>query len=101
MGRDDRKAWTGARTMILRVAEEGLVIPKDWLDGAERFEVRREDGRIVVEPAAEAARDGEGPAPDEPEKVGSIFELLGRDPVDIGITDASVRHDHYIYGNPH
>jgi len=96
--------------MILDVSPDGLLIPRELLDGAEKVDVSREDGRIVIRPLTgisdltDAGIDPgsgvEGIEADTP----SIFDPihgLGSNPVRTGLTDASVRHDHYIYGDPH
>jgi hypothetical protein len=54
-----------------------VLIPKDWLPGVEEVEVRRERGAIVVTPVP----------PADP------ILGLGRHPVVVDVTDASVNHD--------
>lgn len=83
--------------MILKVSADGLLIPRDFLPGVEEYDLRREEGRIVVVPVSGAYALPGGEAT---EKIGSIYEL-GVDPVDCGIRDGAERHDHYIYDNPH
>ncbi len=75
--------------MTIKVKAEGLVIPKELLDGVEEFEVRRRDGSgVIAIPADEAAR---GLHSDEGTTRGrSISERLGSDPIDGGPPDASV-----------
>ena len=36
--------------MRARVTEQGVIIPRDLLDGIEEVEIRREDSRIVIVP---------------------------------------------------
>lgn len=67
--------------MRVKVTKRGLVIPKDMLAGSEEVEIRKEDHRIVI------ALLGE---PDP------IFEL-GKNPVALGVPDASEHHDRYLY----
>lgn len=69
--------------MKLKVTEHGVTIPKRMLNDAEEVEVRRENGRIVIDPAV-----AEDP-----------IMGLGTDPVECGASDASVEHDHYLYGS--
>jgi virulence-associated protein VagC len=70
----------GERPMKTRVTDQGVVIPKDWLPGVEEVEVRREGGVIVLTPIP----------PADP------LLGLGRRPVTVDVTDASVNHDHYL-----
>ncbi len=67
--------------MRVKVTKRGLLIPKDMLAGSEEVEIRMEDHRIVI------ALLGE---PDP------IFDL-GKNPVELGVPDASELHDHYLY----
>ncbi len=67
--------------MRVKVTKRGLLIPKDMLAGSEEVEIRKEDHRIVI------ALLGE---PDP------IFDL-GKNPVELGVPDASEHHDHYLY----
>jgi len=67
--------------MKTKVLEQGLVIPKELLEGFGEVEIRREDHRLLVVPASE----------DDP-----ILQL-GREPVDDKIEDASANHDRYLY----
>ena len=67
------------------VTKDGVLIPKRLLKkGVKQVDIRQEGGRIVVF-AAPSAKD-------------PIFGL-GRRPVCSGVTDASVDHDKYLYGN--
>ncbi|MFN8486625.1 MAG: hypothetical protein U0350_03475 [Caldilineaceae bacterium] len=66
--------------MITEVTEIGLVIPKSFLTGIQRVEIRRENNLILIVPIAA----------DDP-----IWEL-GQDPVDDEISDASINHDAYL-----
>ena len=67
--------------MKAKVTEQGLLIPKELLEGMEDVEVRREENGIRVVPII-----GDDP----------IFQL-GREPVTLGIEDAATNHDHYLY----
>lgn len=67
--------------MKIEVTEQGVVIPKSLLEGVEVVDIREEEGRIVVTPV---------PLEDP------IFRI-GKNPVDGGVSDASVNLDKYIY----
>lgn len=76
-----KKANLG-RVVTIAVSEEGLLIPRDILEGAQEVEIRREHETIRILPIV--PRD-------------SIFQL-GSQPVHCNLPDASVNHDQYIYG---
>jgi virulence-associated protein VagC len=67
--------------MRTEVTEQGLVIPKRFLEGIKEVEIRKENGMVLIVPV---------PSEDP------ILQL-GRDPIDDDVTDASVEHDRYIY----
>jgi hypothetical protein len=67
--------------MIAKVNEKGLLLTPEMLCGASEVEIREEPGRIVI--VLDPAKD-------------PIFEL-GKNPVTIDVTDASVNLDKYIY----
>ena len=69
--------------MKARVTEQGVVIPKEFLEGVEEVEIRQENNLIVVVPTYRS----------DP-----ILEL-GKDPVVCGAPDASENHDKYLYGS--
>ncbi|MBA3315038.1 MAG: hypothetical protein M3552_18025 [Planctomycetota bacterium] len=73
--------------MKIKVTSRGVTIPRRMLSGAKEVEVRQEEARIVLLPLAD---DGGPPPADDP-----IWEF-GKDPVDFGVTDASVNHDKYL-----
>jgi hypothetical protein len=68
--------------MIARVEDEGLWIPKSMLGNKAEVEIREKPGCVVIvfDPAADPIWG------------------LGQDPVKLGVSDASVNHDKYIYG---
>lgn len=68
--------------MKAKVTEQGLVIPKELLEGVDEVEIRKENGLIVVMPITE----------------GDPLLELGKHPVKCGVPDASEHHDRYIYG---
>ena len=67
--------------MRTEVTDQGLLIPKRFLEGIKEVEIRKENGVIVIVPL---------PANDP-------ILHLGQDPIDDDVTDASVEHDRYIY----
>jgi len=67
--------------MKTEVTEQGLLIPKTFLEGIEEVEIMKENGIILVVPV---------PTKDP------IFQL-GQDPIDDDIVDASTNHDRNIY----
>ena len=67
--------------MKTKVTEQGVLIPKQLLEGIEEVEIRKENGFILVLPVPE---------------FDPVFNI-GKNPIDIDITDASVNHDYYIY----
>ncbi|MCY7276933.1 MAG: hypothetical protein LH702_25190 [Phormidesmis sp. CAN_BIN44] len=66
--------------MSVKVTEEGLVIPKELLEGIQEFEVRKENHQIVLIPMEES----------DP-----IWQL-GSNPISLGIPDAPENHDKYL-----
>jgi len=67
--------------MRTEVTDQGLLIPKRFLEGIKEVEIRKENGMILIVPL---------PSNDP------ILQL-GQDPIDDDVTDASVEHDRYIY----
>lgn len=67
--------------MRTEVGDQGLLIPKQLLEGIKEVEIRKEGSLILVIPV---------PAEDP------ILQL-GNEPVTDNVTDASVNHDRYLY----
>jgi hypothetical protein len=67
--------------MKAKVTEEGVLIPKELLEGMDEVEIRKEDGVILIMSVT-------------PNR--SIFNI-GKDPIEEDITDAARNHDRYIY----
>jgi hypothetical protein len=65
-----------------KVTDEGVLIPKRLLEGIDEVDIRKENGAILVVPV-----NGADP----------IFEL-GKHPISDNGTDASEKHDRYLYG---
>ncbi len=68
--------------MRAKVTDQGVVIPKQWLEGIDEVEIRQEQDVIVVVPVTDA----------------DPIRALGTDPLMIEVDDASINHDHYLYG---
>jgi hypothetical protein len=68
--------------MKATVTEQGLLVPKQFLEGIQEVEICKHNGVIVIIPLGE----------EDP-----ILQL-GKDPIVDAIADASVNHDRYIYG---
>lgn len=69
--------------MKVRVTDEGVIIPKTYLEGIEEVEIKKENGLILIVPITD---------------IDPILEL-GKNPVNCGTPDASEKHDRYIYDN--
>ena len=66
--------------MRAKVTHQGVLIPKQWLEGIDEVDIRQEHTRIVIEPV-----DEEDP----------ILQL-GTEPVIVDVDDASILHDRYL-----
>lgn len=64
------------------VQKEGLIIPKKFLRGIKKAEIRWEKGKIIIEPKI-VEKD-------------TIF-TLGTNPCHSGAKDLSICHDKYLY----
>jgi virulence-associated protein VagC len=62
---------------ILRVAD----IPREWFSGADGVEIRRQNGAVLIVPVRREAP----------------IHLLGRQPVDDELMDASTNLDQHLY----
>lgn len=78
--------------MIVKVTSRGITIPRKYLGGAKEAEVHEEEGRIIIVPMAKGSR----PKKDSQSQDDPLYEF-GSDPDDLGVTDASVNHDKYLY----
>lgn len=65
----------------LKVRKAGLLIPKRFLKGASEVIISKEDGKIIITPIS---------------KNDSIHHL-GKNPIRLGIRDASSNLDDYLY----
>ena len=68
--------------MRSKVTKEGVLIPKRLLEGIDEVDIRKEDGAILVVPV---------------NRSDPILEL-GKHPISDDLTDASEKHDRYLYG---
>lgn len=66
--------------MRAKVTEDGILLPKQWFEGVNEVEIRRERDLILVEPIA---------------AVDPILSL-GTQPVVVDVDDASLHHDRYL-----
>lgn len=66
--------------MRAKVTKQGVLIPKQWLEGVDVVEIRQERTRIVIEPAHMA----------------DPILQLGAEPIVVDVDDASIHHDHYL-----
>jgi hypothetical protein len=67
--------------MKARVTKNGLLIPRELLEGVEEVEIVRRPNMLLVVPVT-----GEDP----------ILQL-GQEPVLDDVTDSSINHDRYLY----
>jgi hypothetical protein len=67
--------------MKIKVTEQGVIVPKKFLKGVKKVEIRKDDGVILVVPVAE-----------------DPILALGSQPIADDITDAAQHHDRYLYG---
>ena len=67
--------------MRTKVTENGVLIPKVWLEGIDEVEIHKEQNIIIVVPV-----QGDDPIRD-----------LGKQPISLDVEDASLNHDRYLY----
>jgi len=68
--------------MKATVGKEGVLVPKDMLEGANEVDIQKERDRIVLIPIKQ--------------QTDPIFKM-GKKPVDTGIANGSVQHDQHLY----
>jgi len=66
--------------MKTKVTEQGLLIPKELLEGFDEVEIRKQNHQVLIVPASES----------------DPILQLGREPILADITDASTDHDRYL-----
>ena len=67
--------------MRTKVTENGVLIPKVWLEGIDEVEIHKEQNMIIVVPVQA----------DDP------IVNLGKQPILLDVEDASLNHDRYLY----
>jgi len=85
--------------MRMRVTDEGITVPKALLRELDEVEIRWQNGGVMIAPVA-AVESGEDDDDDDNYPVIADDDPIynfGKNPIDIGITDASVNLDKYIY----
>lgn len=69
-------------TIKISVTAQGVLIPRQLLEGIEEVELKKENGVITLVPTVQ----------NDP-----IWNL-GKDPIECDVSDASEQHDKYLYG---
>jgi len=82
--------------MQVKVTQEGLFIPTEWLHGFDEFEIRRKGHLILIMPITPPALTFKQ-ATLPMEVAEDLIWHLGEYPVDDEIADASINHDKYLY----
>ena len=67
--------------MRTKMTENGVNIPKAWLEGIDEVEIQKEQNLIIVMPVQA----------DDP------IRALGTQPIILDVEDASLHHDRYLY----
>ena len=67
--------------MRTKVTENGVLIPKGWLEGIDEVDIQKAQNMILVVPVQA----------DDP------ILNLGQHPICLDVEDASVNHDRYLY----
>ena len=67
--------------MRTKVTENGVLIPKEWLEGIDEVDIQQTQNMIIVMPVQA----------DDP-----ILDL-GKQPILLDVEDASLNHDRYLY----
>ena len=67
--------------MRTKVTENGVLIPKEWLDGIDEVDIQQTQNMILVVPV----------------RVDDPILNLGKQPILLDVEDASRNHDRYLY----
>ena len=67
--------------MRTKVTENGVLIPKMWLEGIDEVEIHKEQNMIIIVPV----------------QVDDPILDLGKQPILLDVEDASLNHDRYLY----
>ncbi len=68
--------------MKAKVTEQGLLIPKQFLEGVQEVEIRQQNNVLLIVPI----------------KNNDPILQLGKEPILETVDDSSINHDRYIYG---
>ena len=79
------------KTIKTKVTAQGVLIPRQLLEGIEEVEIKKENDVITIMPTEQMNSNGSH------SQLGLIWNL-GENPVECGISDASEQHDKYLYG---
>jgi len=67
--------------MRTKVTEDGVLIPKMWLEGIDEVDIQKTQNMIIVVPV----------------QVEDPILNLGKQPILLNVEDASLNHDRYLY----
>jgi hypothetical protein len=67
--------------MRIKVTENGVLIPKMWLEGIDEVDIQQTPDMILVVPVQEH----------------DPILNLGKQPILLDVEDASINHDQYLY----
>ncbi len=67
--------------MRIKVTENGVLIPKMWLEGIDEVDIQQTPDMILIVPVQE----------NDP------ILNLGKQPILLDVEDASINHDQYLY----
>jgi hypothetical protein len=67
--------------MRTKVTENGVLIPKEWLEGIDEVDIQKTQNMIIVLPV----------------QVDDPILDLGKQPIRLDVEDASLNHDRYLY----
>ena len=79
------------KTIKTKVTAQGVLIPRQLLEGIEEVEIKKEDDVITIMPTEQGNSNGSRSQLDP-------IWTLGENPVECDISDASEQHDKYLYG---
>ena len=79
------------KTIKTKVTAQGVLIPRQLLEGIEEVEIKTENDVITIMPTEQMNSNGSR------SQLDPIWNL-GENPVECGISDASEQHDKYLYG---
>ena len=68
--------------MKSKVTEQGVLVPREFLEDVEEVEIRKQEGVVLVVPVGRH----------------DPIVRLGSEPIVCDVNDASEKHDRYLYG---